>query len=327
MPDPAAVRAAGRRIGDAVRSDPRYAHTSHLRVLVAGRPVFDEHYRGPTVRDVFSVTKTVVASVAGIAARRGLLPDLDEPLHAVLPAVRDTPSRGQTWRQLLSMTRGAAVDGPWDIDAVTALPGGQVARVASAPPIDLPGQVFRYDNGAAHLLSAGLSRVLGRPVAEYAAAELFAPLGIRDAIWKADPDGVSYGFAHLRLSADALGRLGELWRAGGQPLVDPAFAAAMSTAQTPGGPPEELPYGFGIWVDDDMLLAGGWAGQHVLVLPTAVVVTTGDPRFDPGPPPRDELPADWRPALDLVRRHLVPILRGSASTIACKDPGPWRITR
>jgi len=57
---------------------------------------------------------------------------------------------------------------------------------------------------------------------------------------------VNYGFAHLRLSADELSRLGELWRAGGQPLVDPAFAVAMTTAQTPGGPPEELPYGLGI---------------------------------------------------------------------------------
>ncbi|GAA3381916.1 serine hydrolase domain-containing protein [Cryptosporangium minutisporangium] len=321
MLDRVAVRAAGRRIGDAVRSDPRYAHTSHLRVLVEGLPVFDEHYRGPTVADVFSVTKTVVATVAGIAARRGLLPGLDEPLHAVLPALRDTPSRGQTWRQLLTMTRGAAVDGAWDIDAITALPGGQVARVASAPCTGTPGQAFRYDNGAAHLLSAGLSQILRCSVADYAAAELFAPLGIRDATWPADPDGVSYGFAHLRLSADALGRLGELWRAGGQPLVDPAFAAAMTTAQTPGGPPEQLPYGFGIWVGDDMLLAGGWAGQHVVILPTVVVVTTGDPRFDPGPPPRDELPVDWRPALELVHQHLLPVLREPAGETDATSAG------
>jgi CubicO group peptidase (beta-lactamase class C family) len=308
VPDPAAVRAACRRIGAEIGTDPRYAHTSRLRVLVAGEPVVDEHYRGPVVADVFSVTKSVVATVAGIAARRGLLPGLDEPVHAVLPALRDTPSRGQTWRHLLTMTRGAAVDGPWDIDTVTALPGGQVARVASAPRTDPPGRVFRYDNGAAHLLSAGLSEVLGCPVAEYAGTELFGPLGIDDADWLADPHGVSYGFAHLRMSAESLGRLGELWRAGGRPLLDPAFAAAMTTAQSPGGPPEGMPYGFGIWVGAGLLLAGGWAGQHVLVLPGAVVVTTGDPRFDVGPPPRDELPPDWRPALDLIRRHLLPVL-------------------
>ena len=289
---------ACQQVVDACRTRPAYARTSSLRVLVDGVPVFDEHLSGPVRGDVFSVTKSVLATVAGVAARRGLLPDLDEPL-----------SRGQTWRHLLTMTRGAAVHGPWDIDEVTALPGGQVDRVASAPRIDPPGAVFRYDNGAFHLLSAGLSAVLGRPVAEFARDELFGPLGIDDADWAADPDGVTYGFAHLRLSAESLGRLGELWRAGGQPLLDPRFAAEMTTAQSPGGPPEDLPYGFGFWVGDGLLLAGGWAGQHVLVLPDAVVVTTGDPRFDFGPPPRDELPPDWRPALDLVRRHLLPVLR------------------
>jgi hypothetical protein len=42
----------------------------------------------------------------------------------------------------------------------------------------------------------------------------------------------------------------------------------------------------------------------------AVVVITGDPGFEPGPPPSDQLPGDWRPALELVRRHLLPVLAG-----------------
>jgi len=85
----------------------------------------------------------------------------------------------------------------------------------------------------------------------------------------------------------------------------------MTRVQAPGGPPENLPYGFLTWIDDDLLMAGGWAGQHLLVLPAAdaVVVTTGDPRFTFGPPPADELPADWAPAVELVRRHLLPVLR------------------
>ena len=78
-----------------------------------------------------------------------------------------------------------------------------------------------------------------------------------------------------------------------------------------GGPPEDRPYGFLTWVDGDHFFAGGWAGQHVVVVPAAraVVVVTGDPRFRLGPPPTDELPPDWRPALDLVRTHLLPALR------------------
>ena len=93
--------------------------------------------------------------------------------------------------------------------------------------------------------------------------------------------------------------------------MDPAYLGVMLSRQSAGGAPEELPYGFLTWIDADGWLAGGWAGQHVLVLPaaSAVVVTTGDPGFRFGPPPTDDLPGGWRPGLDLVRRHIVPALR------------------
>ena len=126
-----------------------------------------------------------------------------------------------------------------------------------------------------------------------------------------------FGYAHLRLSADDLGRLGRLLLDGGQvegrPLLEPGFLAAMTTPWTTGGPPEERAYGYQVWLDGDLVLAGGWAGQHLLVVPSAdaVVVTTGDAGFDPGPPPTDAMPADWQPALTLVRRLLLPVLRGA----------------
>jgi hypothetical protein len=41
----------------------------------------------------------------------------------------------------------------------------------------------------------------------------------------------------------------------------------------------------------------------------AVVVATGDPQFSFGPPVSDVMPPGWRPALDLVRSHLLPLLR------------------
>jgi hypothetical protein len=97
-------------------------------------------------------------------------------------------------------------------------------------------------------------------------------------------------------------------------LVDPGFLAALSRPHTAGGPPEGLPYGFHVWLDDGLLLAAGWAGQHLLVVPDAgaVVVTTGDPGLTFGPPPSDDLPAHRAPALTLVRQHLLPVLRTSA---------------
>jgi CubicO group peptidase (beta-lactamase class C family) len=237
---------------------------------------------------------------------------VDEPVSRVLPELLGTPAETHTWRHLLTMTRGAETGGAWDVDEITALPGGQVAHIAAAPQRSAPGQVFAYDNGGSHLLAAAATKLLGEPVSEYADRVLFEPLGIRGATWHRDPDGIPFGYGHLHVQASDLARLGRLWLDGGRPIMDPAFFAEMTRPQSAGGPPEKLPYGFLTWLDDGVLVAGGWAGQHLLVVPraAAVVVVTGDPRFDVGPPPRDELPPDWRPALDLVRRHLLPVLVG-----------------
>src|SRR5262245_59887775 len=88
-----------------LRDRPEYAHTSRFLVVVDGQVVHDAHYRGPEVADVFSVTKTVVATLTGVAVRDRLVPDLDIPVDEVLD-LAGTPSAGQSLRHLLTMTRG-----------------------------------------------------------------------------------------------------------------------------------------------------------------------------------------------------------------------------
>ena len=296
-------------------ADPRYAHTSHLHVRVGGRVVVDEHLTGPLAGDVFSVTKSVLATAVGVVAQQGRLPGLDTPVADVLPELRGSPAETHTWRHLLTMSRGAEVDGAWEVDALTAHAGPLVPHIASAPQRSAPGQGFRYDDGGCHLVAAALTAVVDEPLLAFVHRELFEPLGMQPDGWREDDQGVPLGYAHLRVSAADLGRLGQLWLDGGlvrgRAVVSPGHLQSMLRAQSAGGPPEELPYGFLTWIDADGWLAGGWAGQHVLVLPAAgaVVVTTGDPQFRFGPPPSDALPDDWRPALDLVRQHLVPALR------------------
>jgi CubicO group peptidase (beta-lactamase class C family) len=74
----------------AALADPRYAHTSHLHVRVDGRVAVDEHFTGPVAGDVFSVTKSVLATAVGVVAEQGRLPDLDAPVVDVLPDLRGT---------------------------------------------------------------------------------------------------------------------------------------------------------------------------------------------------------------------------------------------
>ncbi|HZA32755.1 MAG TPA: serine hydrolase [Propionibacteriaceae bacterium] len=307
-----AIRAACDRVAQQIQAEEKYAHTSHLAVQIAGSLIYDTHFTGPELADVYSVTKTVLATLVGVAQRERRMPPLDDPVSDVLSELRGTPAAAHTWRHLLTMTRGSQTDGPWDIDEIVALPSDQVGHIAQAPQLTPSGAVFGYDNASAHLISAGLEAVVGSAVAKYAERVLFGPLGIEDYEWLADRAGVSFGHAHLKLRGHDLLKLGTLWLNGGvwngESLVDPRYLRDMTTAQASGGPPEFLEYGYLTWIGHGHYLASGWAGQHVLVSPPhqAIVVLTGDPQFSFGPPPSDALPSGWMSALHLVNHHLLP---------------------
>jgi CubicO group peptidase (beta-lactamase class C family) len=212
------------------------------------------------------------------------------------------------------MTRGCETEGDWDATAVMAWPGDWVAHWLDAPQITPPGKKFRYDDGAYHLLAAALVEATGQPLPDYAHERLFGPLGIDNWAWTTDPTGLPLGFSHLLLDRAALAAFGRLWldagQVNGKALLPPKFAKALVTAHTPGGAPEWKGYGFGLWADGGGFYASGWAGQHLLMLPAAdaVIVTTSDAGYQPGPPATDEMPAGWRPAVKLVREILVPQL-------------------
>lgn len=111
------LRACG-QILDRVEANPAYDRTSGLLVEVGGQVRFAVQRRGPAVADVFSVTKSVTATLVGIALGEGRFPDLDTP---AFPGPH-------SWRQLLTMTRGCETAGEWDLDAVMALPEEWLAQ-------------------------------------------------------------------------------------------------------------------------------------------------------------------------------------------------------
>jgi CubicO group peptidase (beta-lactamase class C family) len=264
-------------LADTVARDARYAQTTNLVVLRDGELVLERHYgddSADSLADVYSVTKSVVSTLVGIALGRGELPSLDRPVHG-----------GRTYRHLLTMTGGTENDGPWEIDEVIALPSSWRAHIEAAPQLDPPGDRFRYDNAAVHLLGCVLADTLGRSLADYAEERLFRPLGIEAFEWPSDPEGYSWGFGHLRLRPRDLARIGELWRRGGEGIVPAAYVEEATRAHTSGGPPEGEGYGYLWWVGERSFFAGGYAGQALVVLPEErlVVAATGtEERLRPG---------------------------------------------
>lgn len=313
-----------------IRREPAFAHTEHLVVAHGDRLVAAHAYGRRAVDeagDVFSVTKSVLSTLAGCAIRDGRL-QLDADIGGLMGDVPE-PVRRVSVRQLLTMTGGAGPGGEWDIDAVMRLSGGWTHKLLTAPRLSPPGTRFRYDNGATHVLAACLARALGEDVGTYAVRRLFAPLGIARPHWPRDPDGLPYGFGHLRLSPLDLVALGRLWSAGGvapdgQRLLDAEYAAEATRPHTGGGPPEHVGYGYLWWVTEmaghRAFFAGGYAGQHVVVVPSLglVTVTTGaQAALRPG----------WRPALDVVPGIVAAAGRAAQPPAQGEPPGGPAQTR
>ena len=143
--------------------------------------------------------------------------------------------------------------------------GDWVQWALDRPVVRRPGTHFEYSNSVSHLLSAAVTGSTGQSTADYARERLFGPLGIQSFAWDAAPDGVSRGYAGLRLSALDMARFGYLYlnvRASGRASrSSPAKWVAASTRKHVAGNLQPG-YGYRWWVDTDGLyMALGYGGQ------------------------------------------------------------------
>ena len=278
------------------------------------------HYRHGFTEDdhghVWSVTKSVVSVLIGIAIGEGLIANVDQPLAELLPDHRQAMSddtANVTLRHLMTMSGGfndhMPVGPQWE---KSAEPGGNYVDLLLERHQDPPGTNFFYSNPSAHLaaavLAAALERADGdlpRTILDYAREKLFDPLGIstRPAFsrplpdwfaaefakagfgWGTDPNGIHIGGFGLRLKAPDMIKIGELYRRdgvwNGQQIV-PADWIQQSAAPST----HNKEYGLLWWIISEPEGAGyyaeGHGGQRITVLPRsrAVIVYLSDVKVD-----------------------------------------------
>jgi CubicO group peptidase (beta-lactamase class C family) len=249
-----------------------YPQVRGLLVVRHGYLVYERYRRGLDAEDghnSYSVTKSVVSALVGIALRDQQLEGLDQTVEELLadhlPADADPRLRRVTVEQLLTMTSGLAGD--------EALPGGLdgisdrmahsrdwVRHILGRRLVSEPGAEFAYSSASSHLLSAMVADSSGQSTLAFARAELFAPLGITvdDALepairdwpltraelaayeqapvaWPKDPRGYHFGGGFLKLPARDLAKLGYLYLNGGRwdgaQVVPAEYVAASTRAQ------------------------------------------------------------------------------------------------
>jgi CubicO group peptidase (beta-lactamase class C family) len=161
-----------------------------------------------TEREVFSVTKSITATLVGIAQDRGLL-DIDDRASDYIDEWKGTPSEGVTIRNLVSNDSGRYHDFDTDyVQMAGRAPDKTAFSIGLSQQVE-PGTTWVYNNAAIQTLDAVLEEATGMPTGEFASEALFEPLGMGTTI-NTDAAGNTLTFMGAQASCRDLARFGLL---------------------------------------------------------------------------------------------------------------------
>jgi CubicO group peptidase (beta-lactamase class C family) len=259
-----------------------------LTIVRHGRVVLDvafEPFPRGGRHDIASCSKSVSALLVGLAIADGKIKGTDSLLVDLFPnrtiANRNDRKGRLKLRDILTMRSGLFCIQ----DALSQIQMFQspdwVQFCLDLPCAREPGSTFQYFSLNSHLLSAAVQSAYGRSAFDLARERLFAPIGIHDAQWPADPQGTTRGWGDLRLTSLDLARLGLLMlqrgRWGDQQILPATWIDEMTSPLAPTGRSNQFKsYGYQTWVTDNSAVFKGRGGQRLFMIPSQdlIVVTT-----------------------------------------------------
>jgi CubicO group peptidase (beta-lactamase class C family) len=234
-----------------------------------------------TSTELYSCTKSFISALTGIAIDKGFIADVSQPVLGFFPGAKfdrmDSRKKSMKIDDLLTMTSGLGwVEGDATYRQMYTSSRDWAKFVLDIPMAYQPGQRFNYSSGDSHLLAAILQKKTGTDLYDFARAQLFVPLGIRDPQWERDPAGIPIGGWGLQLTPREMAKLGYLYLHNGSwdgKQIVPASWVQSST-RPHSSPNGELKYGYQWWVSPP----GGWYaalgrfGQCIFVVPSLDLV-------------------------------------------------------
>lgn len=317
---PAALRDLQLKLGG--KSEPLDAflnRTTTTGLLIArDDELLDERYFLGTTEDSpltsWSMAKSVVSLLTGIAIEEGRLAGVDHRLSEYAPALSRGGYAQVTIQQALQMSSGIRFDETYsnpfsDINMMFvhmfALNQRLNDYVSRLPAAHAPGTAFEYVSVDTQSVGMALRAAVGKPLTQYLEEKLWGPLGMEyDAFWNVDREdrsgdpAMELAFCCLNVRLRDYAKIGRLAARGGdwngRRIVSEAWMkeatqpkAAHLLPANQGG----VGYQYQWWVprvsadgsDDGAFMAIGVWGQFMYVQPRdrlVIVKTSVDPRPD-----------------------------------------------
>lgn len=256
-----------------------YNNTAGIIVLKNGKTLYESYFNGYTAANavhVASVTKSVFSALIGIAIENGHIKSVEQKVLDFFPdytvktgektiqcvTIKDMLTMTAPYKYKLEPYEKFFASDNWIKTALDLLGGkGQVGEFVYSAII------------GTHILSGILVKATGRSVIDFAAVNLFTPLGIhvghnvvlhnkeehlaffrdKDASgWVVDPQGVNTAGFGLTLTPMEMAKIGQLYLNGGiwqNKQIIPAWWIDESTKEHSRW--GKLTYGYLWWIIDD----------------------------------------------------------------------------
>lgn len=272
--------------------------TQAFIVIQNDRVTYERYFNGwqrDSMLTSFSVAKSFVSTLVGLAVREGQIGSLEDPITRYLPELgrRDARSDLVTIRHLLQMAAGYDYqESRWllfngDDPLTTYHPDQRAISLSNTHIVAPPGQTFRYNKYHPQLLGLILERATGRSVTEWTQSRLWDPLGMEfGGAWALDSTSSGFEKMEAGLNARAIdfAKLGRLflqqgqWE--GQEILSPGWVAVATGADPRGRAPafDSNRYYAYMWWGMDRLdgsvdfYAAEDHGQYVYVSPVNQVI-------------------------------------------------------
>jgi len=296
--DPALRAALDRAFAEPDPAQPRL--TKGIVVLHDGKIIAERYapgYGPDTPIWGHSLSKSITNALIGILVEQGKLRvDQLAPVPAWAPV--NDPHHAITIDQLLRMDSGLPfdeTDGPVNpMSRMFFLENDMARYAATVPLVHPPGTAWAYSNLGYVLLARIAADAAGDGGAvdaeRFVRDQLFAPLGMRNAVFETDLAGTLVGSSHVYASARDFARFGQLYLddgvVNGRRML-PEGWVAYSHSQT-----LKTGYGAGFWTNlvnegsvpvwdapwgipqapKDMFYARGAMGQYIVIVPSERLV-------------------------------------------------------
>ncbi len=197
--------------------------TVAIVIVKHGKVVLERYYNGykrDSVVTSFSVAKSVVSAMVGIAIGDAHILSIDDPITRYLPELAGSDPRFAriTIRNLLEMRSGIRFDegygAPWADAAKFYLTADLGTKLKGLAIERAPDEQYHYSSGDTQLLGTIVQRATGTPLPRYLQDKIWQPMGAAyDASWSVDSLENSLPKAFCCINARALdfARLGQLY--------------------------------------------------------------------------------------------------------------------